>query len=66
VLPLANSGQEQQPTGFLIMGASPRREFEDQYQGFFELVASSIASAISHARSYEQERRRAEALAEID
>jgi PAS domain S-box-containing protein len=66
VLPLANSGQEQQPTGFLIVGASPRREFEDQYQGFFELVASSIASAISHARSYEEERGRAEALAEID
>ena len=66
VLPLANSGQEQQPTGFLIVGASPRREFEDQYQGFFELVASSIANAISHARSYEEERSRAEALAEID
>jgi PAS domain S-box-containing protein len=66
VLPLANSGQEQQPTGFLIVGASPRREFEDQYQGFFELVAGSIASAISHARSYEEERSRAEALAEID
>jgi PAS domain S-box-containing protein len=66
VLPLANSGQGQQPTGFLIVGASPRRAFEDQYQGFFELVASSIASAISHARSYEEERSRAEALAEID
>ena len=66
VLPLANSGQEQQPTGFLVVGASPRREFDDQYQGFFELVAGSIASAISHARSYEEERSRAEALAEID
>jgi PAS domain S-box-containing protein len=66
VLPLAKSGQEQQPAGFLVVGASPRREFEDQYQGFFELVAGSIASAISNARSYEEERRRAEALAEID
>ncbi len=51
VLPLAKSGQEQQPAGFLIIGASPRREFDDQYQGFFELVAGSIASAISRARS---------------
>ena len=63
---LAKSGQEQQPAGFLIVGASPRREFDDQYQGFFELVAGSIASAISRARSYEEERSRAEALAEID
>jgi len=66
VLPLATSGQEQQPTGFLIAGASPRRAFEDQYHGFFELVAGSIASAISRARAYEEERSRAEALAEID
>ncbi len=66
VLPLARSGQEQQPAGFLIVGASPRREFEDQYHGFFELVAGSIASAISRARAYEEERSRAEALAEID
>jgi len=66
VLPLAKAGHEQQPAGFLIVGASPRREFEDQYQGFFELVAGSIASAIANARSYEEERGRAEALAEID
>ena len=66
LLPLAQSGQEQQPAGFLIIGASPRREFDDQYEGFFDLVAGSIASAISRARSFEEERTRAEALAEID
>jgi len=66
VLPLAKAGQEHHPAGLLIVGASPRREFDDQYQGFFELIAANIASAISSARSYEEERNRAEALAEID
>ena len=33
---------------------------------FYELMASQIATAIANARAYEAERRRAEALAEID
>ena len=33
---------------------------------FFELVASHVASSLSNARAFEVERRRAEALAELD
>jgi signal transduction histidine kinase len=65
VLPLAAPGHER-PAGVLVAGVSPRRALDDEYRGFFGLVASHIASAIADARAYEAERRRAEALAELD
>ncbi len=45
---------------------SARIRFDDHYKSFLELVAAQIASAVTNARSYEEERRRAEVLAEID
>ncbi len=65
LLPLAQAA-ETTPHGFIVLGASPRREFDDDYKGFFELVAAAIASAIGKARSYAEARQRAEALAELD
>ncbi|MUL38278.1 hypothetical protein BWI75_18565 [Gloeocapsopsis sp. AAB1 = 1H9] len=65
VLPLAASGQAQL-VGFLIVGISPRREFDDDYRGFFDLMVGQMTTAIANAQAYEQERKRAEALAEID
>ncbi len=65
LLPLLAGGQDQ-PYGFMVAGASPRRIFDDDYQGFFHLLAGNVASAISDAIANEQTRRRAEALAEID
>ena len=55
-----------QPAGFLVAGLSPRLRFEDSYQGFLELVASQIAIGVANSRAYEEERKRAQALAEID
>ncbi len=66
VLPIAQSGQKHQLSGLLVLGISPRRAFDDEYQGFFDLVANHVATAIANAQAYEEERRRAEALAEID
>ncbi|MFO1499832.1 MAG: ATP-binding protein [Verrucomicrobiota bacterium] len=54
------------PAGALVLGANPRRAMDDDYQGFFQLVAGQLATALSNAQSYEKERRRAEALAELD
>ena len=65
VLPILASGETGQ-SGFLIAGLNPFRLFDDNYSGFLKLVAGQIAAAISNAEAYEQERRRAEALAEID
>jgi signal transduction histidine kinase len=52
--------------GFMVVGASPRLKFDHQYLSFFELAAAQIATAIANARAHEEERKRAEALAEID
>lgn len=52
--------------GFLVAGLSSRLSLDDSYTDFLNLVTSQIATAISTARAYEEERRRAEALAEID
>jgi signal transduction histidine kinase len=55
-----------QAAGFLVVGISPRLQFDENYRNFLELVSSQISITISNARAYEEERRRAEALAEID
>ncbi len=52
--------------GFLIIGVSPRRPLDEGYRSFIELVGGQIDAAISEAQAHEAERRRAEALAEID
>ncbi|OJH37109.1 two-component system sensor histidine kinase/response regulator [Cystobacter ferrugineus] len=56
----------QSPAGFLVVGLSPRLEFDDKYQGFLLLVASHLSTALAHARAYEEQKQRAEALAELD
>ncbi len=65
VLPLLRSGQEQM-AGLLVLGVSPRRALDDDYKGFFELLAGHVATALTNAHAYEQERKRAESLAELD
>ncbi|HLJ22055.1 MAG TPA: ATP-binding protein, partial [Stellaceae bacterium] len=65
VVPI-RSNKLHQLAGFLVAGLSPRLRFDDLYRGFLELVAGQIATTIANARAYEEERRRAEALAEID
>jgi signal transduction histidine kinase/DNA-binding response OmpR family regulator len=65
ILPIAAPGQAT-PTGFLVAGLSPRRPVDTEYTGFLNLVAAQIGSSIANARSYEEERKRAEALAKLD
>src|SRR5579883_52186 len=52
--------------GVLVAGLNPFRQFDDAYRGFLTLVAGEIAASLANAQAYEDERRRAEALAEID
>jgi hypothetical protein len=66
VLPVAKPGQKGGTAGALVAGINPRRALDDAYRGFFDLVAGHLATPISNARAYEEERKRAEALAEID
>ncbi len=65
VIPI-RSNTAHQLAGLLVAGVSSRLKLNEQYHSFFELVAAQIATAIANARAYEEERKRAEALAEID
>ena len=55
-----------QPAGALVVGISPRIRLDARYASFLELMGAQIATAVANARAYEEERRRAAALAEID
>jgi PAS domain S-box-containing protein len=65
LLPLPAAAQ-QGLAGILIVGISPRRPLDEAYRSFIGLVGSQVSSALAGAHAYEAERRRAEALAELD
>ena len=65
VTPLSEQGQTR-VAGFLIAGLNPYLPYDEGFRGFIGLLAGQIAAAIANARAYEEERRRAEALAELD
>jgi signal transduction histidine kinase len=64
-MPIAGSG-ETGTAGLLVVGLNPLRPLEDGYRRFLDLVAAGISEAITNGQAYEAERKRAEALAEID
>ncbi|MFP2933248.1 ATP-binding protein, partial [Pyxidicoccus sp. 3LG] len=65
VMPLA-SAKHGTPLGVLVAGASPNRALDEGYRSFFELLAGQVSAALRNARAHEEERQRAEALAELD
>jgi PAS domain S-box-containing protein len=65
VLPLAPQGETGQ-AGVLVAGLNPYRLYDEGYEGFLSLVVGQIAAGVANAQAYEEERKRAEALAEID
>lgn len=62
LLPVGQDGAK----GVLVAGISPHLEFNAHYRGFFTLLASHVSTALAKAHAYEEERKRAEALAELD
>lgn len=52
--------------GWLVAGASARKLLDVRYEDFFDLVAQQLSSALATALVSETERKRAEALAELD
>ncbi len=65
LVPLQKQGQEV-AAGFFVAGLNPYRRLDAEYSGFIELIAGQIAAGLGNARAYEEERRRAELLAEVD
>jgi signal transduction histidine kinase len=65
LVPIARQGQEK-PVGIFIAALNPYRQFDAFYGGFLDLITGQIAASITNASAYEQERKRAEELAELD
>lgn len=65
LLPITSQGQGS-PAGVLVAALNPYRPLDVNYAGFLNLIAGQIAASIANARAYEAEKKRAEALAEID
>jgi PAS domain S-box-containing protein len=59
-------GEHSEALGFLVVGTHPGRAFDDAYRQFVLRIAEQITIGLASARAYENERQRAEALAELD
>ena len=64
VTPLSRQGAD--PYGFLVAALNRYRHLDEEYRGFTRLVAGHLAAGIASARSYRDQQRRAEELAELD
>ena len=60
------AGEDEPPLGVLLLGTSPSRALDDTHRAFLDLLVQQVAVALRNARAHEDERRRAEALAELD
>ena len=58
--------EHSEAAAFLVLGIHPGRAFDDTYRDFVRRISEQIATGLASARAYEQERRRVEALTEID
>ncbi|HET6994510.1 MAG TPA: histidine kinase dimerization/phospho-acceptor domain-containing protein, partial [Chitinophagaceae bacterium] len=52
--------------GIIVLGVSPRLQFNESYISFFELLTTQVATAVANAGAFEEERKRSEALEQID
>ncbi len=64
-LPIIRPGADR-PAAILIAGISPRLPMNEAYRTFYDLLASGVTTAVANAGAFDDERRRAKALAELD
>ncbi len=65
LFPIPRQGQLTS-AGVLVAGLNPHRQFDADFRSFVSLLVNQIAAGIGNAMAHEEERRRAESLAEID
>jgi len=65
IVPIVAPGQTS-ASAFLIAALNPHKRLDDSYRSFLMRVVAQIGSSIVDAQAFEEERKRAEALAEID
>jgi PAS domain S-box-containing protein len=64
IAPLTQQGGA--PYGFLVAALNRYRPLDEGYRAFVGLIAGHLAAGIASARSYQDQERRAEELAELD
>ncbi|ANE50454.1 ATP-binding protein [Flavisolibacter tropicus] len=65
IIPIIQTGINE-PYGILSVGANPYRLLNEKYLSFITLVGDQVATAFADVHVLEEERKRSEALAEID
>jgi signal transduction histidine kinase/DNA-binding response OmpR family regulator len=65
VLPIFAQGHDR-PIGVFVAGLNPFRPHDEEYANFVQLLVAQLGSGLANAHAYEEEHRRANALAEID
>jgi signal transduction histidine kinase len=65
LLPIKPHGVDA-PVAVLVAGVSARLPFDEEYRAFYEHLSSTVTTCVASALAHEQQRRRAEQLAELD
>lgn len=65
ILPISNPGSTK-PTMFIVAGVSARRMLDSDYLSFYEMLQSMYSGIVGNIWAYEEEQKKAEALAQID
>jgi GAF domain-containing protein len=65
MLPIAGQAKGA-PAGVLVTALNPYRPLDVGYAGFLNMIAGQLAASVANARAYSEQKKRAEALAEID
>jgi len=65
VVPIIPPGASR-PIAIFIAAISPRLPMNEAYRSFYDLLVCGVTTAVVNAGAYEDERRRARALAELD
>ncbi|MFD2519997.1 ATP-binding protein [Emticicia soli] len=60
------SASKKYPLAILSIGLNPYRKFDDVYKNFIQLTADQISLGVNNAIAYEEERKRAQVLEELD
>jgi PAS domain S-box-containing protein len=65
ILPIIQQSSKE-PYGFLVTGCNPYRLLDEKYRSFFTLITDQVTTSFANVHNLEEERKRVEALAEID
>ena len=65
VMPLIDAASER-VMGCMVVGVNPYRPLDERYLAFCRLLADQVSAAFTAAHSYDQQRQRAEMLAQLD